>query len=69
MDDAGILDSLFREAVSAMDAGDVARVERQLAEHPRLVRDRLDVPGPWLRDKAGGALDGFFRQPYHHNGL
>lgn len=64
MDDAGILDSHFREAVSAMDAGDVASLERHLAEHPRLVQDRLDVPGAWLRDKVGGALDGFFRQPY-----
>jgi hypothetical protein len=64
MDDAGILDSLFRQAVSAIDAGDIASLERQLAEHPRLVRDRLDTPGAWLRDKVGGALDGFFRQPY-----
>jgi peptide-methionine (S)-S-oxide reductase len=28
------------------------------------VRDRLESPGAWLRDKVGGALDGFFRQPY-----
>jgi peptide-methionine (S)-S-oxide reductase len=59
-----ILDSLFREAVSAIDAGDATTLERLLAEHPRLVRDRLDSPGAWLRDKVGGALDGFFRQPY-----
>ena len=42
MDNAGTLDSLFREAVAAIDAGDVASVERHLAEHPRLVRDRLE---------------------------
>jgi peptide-methionine (S)-S-oxide reductase len=64
MDAAAILDSLFREALSALDAGDVTRLERLLAEHPRLVRDRLGSPGAWLRDKIGGALDGFFRQPY-----
>ncbi len=64
MDDAGVLDSLFREAVSAMDAGNVASLESHLAEHPRLVRDRLGSPGAWLRDKVGTALDGFFRQPY-----
>jgi peptide-methionine (S)-S-oxide reductase len=64
MDDAGMLDSLFREAVSAIDAGDVVTLERLLATHPRLVRDRLDAPGAWLRDKVGDALDGFFRQPY-----
>jgi peptide-methionine (S)-S-oxide reductase len=64
MDAAAILDSLFREAVSAIDAGDVTTLERLLAEHPRLIRDRLDSPGAWLRDKVGGALDGFFRQPY-----
>src|SRR5216683_1059685 len=64
MDDAEMLDALFREAVSAIDAGDVTTLERLLAAHPRLVRDRLDSPGVWLRDKVGGALDGFFRQPY-----
>jgi Ankyrin repeats (3 copies) len=58
------LDPLFHEAVSAIDAGDVAALERLLAEHSQLVRDRLDSPGAWLRDKVGGALDGFFRQPY-----
>src|SRR5712691_11833054 len=64
MDDAEILESLFREAVSAIDAGDVASLERLLASHPELVQKRLDSPGAWLRDKVGGALDGFFRQPY-----
>jgi hypothetical protein len=59
-----ILDSLFREAVAAIDAGDVTTLVRLLAANPRLVRDRLDSPGAWLRDKAGGALDDFFKQPY-----
>src|SRR5688572_962262 len=64
MDDPEILDSLFQEAVSAIDAGDVTTLERLLAANPRLVRDRLHAPGAWLRDKVGGALDGFFQQPY-----
>jgi len=59
-----LLDPLFREAVAAIDAGDVGTLERLLAAHPRLVRDRLDLPGPWLRDTVGRALDGFFRRPY-----
>jgi len=58
------LDSLFQEAVACIDAGNVTELERRLADHPRLVRDRLSAPGAWLRDKVGGALDGFFRQPY-----
>ena len=58
------LDALFREAVSAIDAGDVSALERLLATHPRLVRDRLDSPGAWLRDKVGNALEGFFEKPY-----
>jgi peptide-methionine (S)-S-oxide reductase len=62
--DAAELDALFREAVSAIDAGGVATVERLTREHPRLVRDRLKAPGAWLRDKVGGAVDGFFKQPY-----
>ncbi|HVR98067.1 MAG TPA: ankyrin repeat domain-containing protein [Thermoanaerobaculia bacterium] len=58
------LDALFHDAVVAIDAGDEAGLERLLIAHPRLVRDRLDSPGTWLRDKAGDALDGFFQQPY-----
>ena len=63
MDDAG-LDVLFREAVSAIDAGDVDTLKRLLATHPRLTGERLDSPGPWLRDTVGAALDGFFEKPY-----
>ncbi|MBC8647630.1 MAG: hypothetical protein H7X85_10730, partial [Thermoanaerobaculia bacterium] len=48
----GIADPLFREAVGAIDAGDVAGLERLLAVHPRLVRDRLEYG--W----------GYFRNPY-----
>jgi len=62
--DAGMRDALFREAVSAIDAGDVAPLENLLAAHPGLVRDRLDDPGAWLRDKVGDAVNGFFRRPY-----
>lgn len=58
------LDPLFRQAVSAIDSGDVTTLERLLAEHPRLVRERLKAPGAWLRDSVGGALKRFFRQPY-----
>src|SRR5438093_1927195 len=58
------LDSLFRDAVSAIDAGDVAELERLLTAHPELARERLQSPGRWLRDKVGGALDGFFQRPY-----
>lgn len=57
-------DSLFREAVAAIDAGDVSKLERLLAANPDLVRKRLESPGAWLRDTVGNALDGFFRQPY-----
>ena len=64
MNNLEILDSLFRQAVSAIDAGDVTTLERLLATHSRLMRERLDSPGAWLRDKVGNALEGFFRQPY-----
>ena len=58
------IDSLFHDAVAAIDAGDVTALERLLAEHPRLLRDRLKRPGAWLRDKVGRALKGFFAKPY-----
>jgi Protein of unknown function (DUF3303) len=63
-DNPNLLDSLFRDAVAAIDAGDVPTLERLLAEHPELLSDRLGAPGAWLRDKVGDALDGFFERPY-----
>jgi peptide-methionine (S)-S-oxide reductase len=61
---AGSLDNLFCEAVSAIDAGDVATLDRLIAANPQLVRDRLESPGAWLRDKVGESLDNFFKRPY-----
>ena len=54
----------FREAVAAIDAGDVAALERLLAEHPRLATERLRMPWPELEQQVGGALGGFFKEPY-----
>jgi hypothetical protein len=62
--DPSSLDASFRDAVRAIDAGDIATLERLVAARPGLVRDRLTAPGAWLRDAVGGALDGFFREPY-----
>jgi peptide-methionine (S)-S-oxide reductase len=64
VNDAQQLDELFRAAVAAIDAGDVDSLERLLAQHPRLVRERLRQPGAWLRAQIGQALDGFFKHPY-----
>lgn len=52
MDRPEIPDPVFREAVSAIDAGDVGALVRLLAAHSRLVHDRLDVG------------EGYFRHPY-----
>jgi peptide-methionine (S)-S-oxide reductase len=62
--DRKAVDALFQEAVSAIDAGDLASLARLLNEHPRLVRERLRAPGDWLRDTIGPALRNFFRDPY-----
>ena len=61
---ASSLDAGFRDAVSAIDSGDAATLERLIADNPALVRERLDAPGAWLRDLVGKALDGFFQRPY-----
>jgi peptide-methionine (S)-S-oxide reductase len=57
-------DQLFQKAVALIGAGDTPALDRLLTEHPELARERLTAPGPWLRDKIGGALDGFFKHPY-----
>jgi hypothetical protein len=63
MDHPPIPDPLFRQAVSAIDAGDVIALERLLTAHPRLVRERLDYGedtsdnricfGLWQRIRSG----------------
>jgi hypothetical protein len=58
------LDLLFRQSVAAIETGDVAGLERLLAEHPRLATERLENPGEWLREQIGDAIDGFFARPY-----
>src|SRR5215469_3253946 len=58
------IDQLFQQAVALIGAGDVPALQRLLTEHPELAWERLVAPGPWLRDKIGGALDGFFKDPY-----
>lgn len=50
---AGISDPLFREAVEAIDSGDIGTLENMLRAYPRLVRDRLDYPD-----------GGYFQNPY-----
>jgi hypothetical protein len=52
MDSSEIPDPVFREAVAAIDAGDVGALERLLAEHPNLVSDRADCG------------EGYFHRPY-----
>jgi hypothetical protein len=54
----------YYQAVTAIDAGDVERLQLLLAAHPRLVSDRLDDSPEWLRHQVGGAADGFFSRPY-----
>ena len=49
------LDLLFREAVAAIDAGDVAALEGLLRVHPELARERLTEPGDWVRKQIGKA--------------
>ena len=64
LNDPASLDGCFREAVAVMDAGNIERLEQLITATPSLVRERLALPGAWLRDKVGRALDGFFQRPY-----
>jgi len=59
------LDRRFRDAVAAIDAGDLRALERLLAADPTLAAVRLDAPGDWLRERVGHAIDPghFFERP------
>jgi hypothetical protein len=54
----------FRDAVTAMDSGDVVQLTQILDNHPELVKERLYKPGKWLTSVIGDALNGFFKAPY-----
>jgi peptide-methionine (S)-S-oxide reductase len=49
-----ISDPIFADAIAAIDAGDVSRLDLLIAQHPRLVTDRLTT----------GEQDGYFADPY-----
>lgn len=51
-DELFIPDPLWRDAVAALDAGDLPRLRSLVDEHPALARDRLD------------AFEGYFARPY-----
>jgi len=55
---------VWYQAVLAIDAGDLQRLQLLIAAHPRLVTDRLDGAPEWLRRQLGDAVDGFFSRPY-----
>jgi peptide-methionine (S)-S-oxide reductase len=58
------IDQLFQQAVALIGEGAVPALGQLLNDHPELARERHTTPGPWLRDKIGGALDEFFKDPY-----
>jgi hypothetical protein len=63
VEDAAAFDSLFQQAVSAMDAGDADRLKQMLEDNPELATERLRSPGSWLTNQIGNALDSFFKDP------
>jgi len=48
-----MIEPLFREAIEAIDSGDISTLENMLRAYPGLVRDRLDDPE-----------GGYFKNPY-----
>ena len=59
-----VFESLFQQAVSAIDTGDVNQLKQLLEAHPELASERLYSPGNWLREQISNALDSFFKDPY-----
>ena len=53
MENLAITDPLFREAVDAIDAGNITALQNLLTTHPQLISTRLDAPE-----------EGYFKHPY-----
>src|SRR5678815_5637624 len=53
MNNSDIADPLFREAIEAIDAGDVPSLQHLLKTNPQLISKRLDSPD-----------EGYFKHPY-----
>jgi len=53
MKNADITDPLFREAVEAIDSGNIAALQELLEKNPSLVTKRMDTPA-----------EGYFKHPY-----
>jgi len=60
----GGFDTLFQQAVSAVDLGDENNLKELLNIHPQLATNRLYHPGKWLTDVIPDALNSFFKDPY-----
>jgi hypothetical protein len=54
MKNADITDPVFREAVDAVDTGDIAKLEQLLQQHPQLITTPLHTPKE----------EGYFKNPY-----
>lgn len=44
MKDSEITDIIFREAVEAIDADNIIKLEQLLKDNPKLIQQRLDAP-------------------------
>src|SRR5215470_11056912 len=57
-------ESLFQEALLAVDLGDENRLRQMLQANPELATKPLRSPSNWLTDQIGQALKTFFKEPY-----
>lgn len=64
MTSQSIFESLFRQALHAVDSGDENGLRQLLNANPELATEPLSSPGNWLTDQIGDALKTFFNDPY-----
>ena len=57
-------ESLFRQALHAVDSGNENALRQMLHANPELAVKPLSSPGKWLTDQIGNALTTYFKDPY-----